>query len=127
MARADEHQVPHVPRNQDHPPQNEGSHEDIAQLAVGLHKSQQLIAVQLNDSAGLARAKSHQYAASEKQVELSGELTCPADGYDFLNVARYPDGPICAAIGLHLTKSTIAGITVWGASSISQCPEPATT
>src|SRR5258708_3329329 len=26
-----------------------------------------------------------------------------------------------------LMKSVIAGITVWGASSISQCPEPATT
>ena len=92
MARADEHQVSNAPRNQFHPPQDEGPHEDFAQLAVGLHKSQQLIAVQLNDFAGLARAKSHQYAAPRKQVKLSGELTCPADGYDFLNVARYPDG-----------------------------------
>ena len=91
MARADEHEVSDAPRNQFHPPQDEGPHEDFAQLAVGLHKSKQLIAVQLNDLAGLARAKSHQYAAPRKQVQLSGELTCPADGYDFLILPGYPD------------------------------------
>ena len=47
MTRADEHDVAEPVRDQLHPAQDEGAHEDLAQLAVGLHQRQQVLAIQL--------------------------------------------------------------------------------
>ena len=65
----------YAPCNKLHPAQNEGPHEEFAQLTVDLHETKQLSAVQLNYFTGLARAVPHKCAPSRKQAYLAGELT----------------------------------------------------
>ena len=44
MAGADEHYIAHAVRNQFHSSQDEGAHQDLAQLAIRLHQRQHLLA-----------------------------------------------------------------------------------
>ena len=63
----DQHDVAEPARDQLHAAQDEGAHQDLAQLAVGLHQRQQLLAVQLDHLARLrcTRAANERAAAGE--------------------------------------------------------------
>ena len=74
MTRSHEHDVSKTLRDYFDPPQDEGSHEDFAQLAVGLHKRDQMLAIQLDHVAGLARADSHQSTPTREHVDLARKL-----------------------------------------------------
>jgi hypothetical protein len=66
MARPDEHHVAEPVRDQLHPAQDEGPHENGAQLAVGLHECQQVLALELDHGASLARADADEPAAARE-------------------------------------------------------------
>ena len=53
MSRPNEHDIAEPVRDQLHPAQDEGPHDDLAELAVGLHERQQLFAIQLDHFARL--------------------------------------------------------------------------
>ena len=55
MVRADKHDIAEPVRDQFHPAQDEGPHDDLAELAVGLHERQQVFAVEFDHFARLAR------------------------------------------------------------------------
>ena len=48
MIRPDEHDVAEPVRDQLHPAQDEGAHDQLAEFAVGLHERQQLFTIQLD-------------------------------------------------------------------------------
>ena len=56
MNRTGKHDIAESPRDQLDPSEDEGPHQDIAQLAVGLHKRKQLFAIDLDHFAGLGRS-----------------------------------------------------------------------
>ena len=58
-------------------PQDEGAHEDLAQLGVRLDEGQQARVVQLDDFAGLAHPRLHERRPPGQQVDLPGELSRP--------------------------------------------------
>ena len=87
MARPDEHDVAEPVRNQLHPAEDEGPHEDLAQLAVGLHEGQQVLALELDHGASLARAEADEPAAAREHRDLPGELPRSQDGHKRLRDA----------------------------------------
>ena len=75
MARPDEHDVAEPVRDQLHPAQDEGPHEDLAQLAVGLHERQQVFALELDHFAQRSPARMRtSLRRPESIVDLAGEL-----------------------------------------------------
>ncbi len=69
-------------------PQDEGAHEDFAQLAVALHQGEQVIARQLDDLAGLADAVADQARAAREDRDFAGEFAGLMPGDERLAVAR---------------------------------------
>ncbi len=51
MTRSDEHDVADPLRDQLHPAKDEGAHENLTQLTVGLHDGQEMFAIDLHDFA----------------------------------------------------------------------------
>ena len=91
MVRPDEHDVAEAVRDELHPPEDERPHEDLAQLGVGLHEREQVIAIELDHLARHAGARTHQRPAAREHVGLAGELARPMDGDDGLAGVRRPD------------------------------------
>jgi hypothetical protein len=58
----EEHHVAETARDQFHAPQDERAHDNFAQLGIGLHQRQQLLAVEFDHLAGLDRAQPQQRA-----------------------------------------------------------------
>jgi hypothetical protein len=56
VIRSDEHNVAKPMRNQVDPPQNEGTHDDFAQLTIGLYQRQQALASQFDNLTRFAGA-----------------------------------------------------------------------
>jgi hypothetical protein len=54
--RADEYNISDAGRDQLNPPENEGPHQDVADLSIGLHYSQHLLAIYLDQLARLGGA-----------------------------------------------------------------------
>ena len=79
MVRADEHDVAEAVRDQLHPAQDEGAHDDLAQLAVGLHQRQQVLAIQLDHFTRCTDACPDQRAPAGEHVDLAGELARSMD------------------------------------------------
>ena len=61
-------------REQAHPAQDEGAHERLAQLAVGLDHPTKPLRVEVEDVARLAHPSAHQAAPPGQHVDLAGEL-----------------------------------------------------
>ena len=61
-----QHDVAEAVRDQLDAAQDEGAHQDLAQLAVGLHQRQQVLAIELDHLAGLGRAHAHEPAAGRR-------------------------------------------------------------
>ena len=91
MIRPNEHDIAEPVRNQLHPAQDEGPHDQLAELAVGLHERQQLFTIQLDHFARLAGARSDERGAARKHVDLAGELTRSMDRDERLGATGWPD------------------------------------
>jgi len=89
-ARADEHHVRRAARDHREPPQDEGPHEDVAQLAVRLHEGHELGAVHLDHFPGLARAVSGESAPAGQDGDLPGERPDSVRDDDLLDVRDHP-------------------------------------
>src|ERR1700736_2759213 len=88
MDRSDEHHVSESVRDHLHSAEDEGPHQDLAQLAVGLHQRQQLVAVDLDHLAGLAGDCAVERAPPRKRADLAGELSRSMDRYQLFGIAR---------------------------------------
>ena len=91
MARPHEHDVSQPLRDQLHPAEDEGPHDDLAQLAVGLHERQELLAIQLDHLARLAGARPEKRAAPGEHVDLAAELTRSVQGDERFGGSGRPD------------------------------------
>ena len=60
--------------HQRHAPQDEGAHEDLAQLRVALHERAQVVPIDGDDRAVGGGARAHQAAPRREHVDLAGEL-----------------------------------------------------
>ena len=58
MIRPDEHDISEPVSNQLYPAQDEGPHDDFAELAVGLHERQEMFTIQFDHFARLDGARS---------------------------------------------------------------------
>src|SRR6266568_393355 len=97
MIRAEKHDISESTRNQLHPAQDEGPHDQLAEFAVGLHERQQLFTIQLDHFARLDGARSDERGAAGKHVDLAGELTRSMDRDECFGTAGWPDNldPTC--------------------------------
>ena len=90
--------------------QDERPHEDLAELGVGLHERQETRAIELDDLAGLDRARPDQRAAAREHVDFAGELAGAVDRDDRVGRGGGPDD---LDLTLVITKN---GTIVWPAS-----------
>ncbi len=89
--RSDEHDIADPARDELHSPQDEGPHQDLTELRVGLHQRHQLFAMQLDHRARLAHTDPEERAPARDHVDLAGELTGPVDDDGGLSRAGPPD------------------------------------
>jgi hypothetical protein len=64
VIRGDEHDVSGPSRAQLHPAEDQGPHEDVAQLAVRLHERQEMLSIDFDDLARLADTESDERRAA---------------------------------------------------------------
>src|SRR6266545_2037520 len=97
MIRPDEHDISEPVRDQLDPAQDKSPHDQLAELAVGLHERQQLFTIQLDHFARLTGARSEERGAARKHVDLAGELTLSMDRDERLGRSGWPDNldPAC--------------------------------
>ena len=89
MARPDEHDVSDPVRDQLHPAQDEGPHEDLAELAVGLHERQQVVAIQLDH---FARPRPRDRTSLRRPESMvTSPVNCPGR-WTATSVSVAPDG-----------------------------------
>ena len=74
MRRPDHDDIAEPARNQLDAAEDERPHEDLAQLGVGLHEGEQLLAIELDHLAGLADAQPAHRPAAGDHVAFAGEL-----------------------------------------------------
>src|SRR5215813_6448695 len=74
MPRADEHQAASGLADEGHAAQDEGAHEDLAELEVLLHESAQMLTIDDDDGPVAERPRAHEVAARRQHVDLAREL-----------------------------------------------------
>ena len=77
MRRAKQDEVAHLARDELAAAEHERPHQDGAQLSVGLHEGQELLAIELDDLARLGDARRRHGPAAGDQRDFAGELTRP--------------------------------------------------
>jgi len=87
MTRPDEHDVADPLRHQVHPTEEEGPQEDLAQLAVGLHECEHVVALDLEHGTRLSGAHTDEPAAPREHGDLAGKLPWSQDGHERLRTA----------------------------------------
>src|SRR5712691_10612257 len=87
MTRPDEYDVADPLRHQLHPTEEEGPQEDLAQLAVGLHQREHVVALDLEHCARLPRAHTDDPAATREHSDLARKLPRSQDGHERLRDA----------------------------------------
>ena len=80
MGRADEHSISHPGRHQLNPAEKESTHQDLAELGIGLHQSQHLLAIKFDHLTRLGDTHSKESPAAREHVDFARELTRPMDG-----------------------------------------------
>ena len=65
---------------QRHATEDEGAHEQVAELGIALHQPAQPVEVDAEDLARFAHAAAHEVAAACERVDLAGELAGAVDG-----------------------------------------------
>ena len=93
VTRAHEHHVAQAVRDQLHPAKDERAHEDVAQLAVGLHEGEELLALELDHLARLARPDAHEPAPTRQHGDFAGEVAGRKDGHELSPRAGGPAEP----------------------------------
>ena len=91
MHRAYERDVPKLVSDQLHPPKDEGPHQNLAELGVGLHERQHMFAIQLDHLARFARPRADQRAPARDHGGFAGELPGSMDDDETLRCAGWPD------------------------------------
>src|SRR5262245_54884988 len=91
MRRTDQHNISKASRNQLYAAQDERSHDDLAELAVGLHERQQLIALELDQFAGFANAYLNNGGSARQHAGLAGKLPGTEVGNELLAHLRRSD------------------------------------
>ena len=87
-----QHDISQPVRNQLHAAEDERPHDDLAELAVGLHERQQAFAIELDHFAGLDRPCPHERAAAGEHVGFAGELArSVCDDHCVSSPCRWPD------------------------------------
>src|SRR6516225_4882386 len=74
VVRADQRNVPKALREQLCAPENESAHQDLAQLSIGLYKSEHVFTADFDDFARLTRPNPIQGTTAREGVDLAGEL-----------------------------------------------------
>jgi hypothetical protein len=80
MRRSHQDRISGSGRDQFEAPKDEGAHENLAELDIGLHQRLQSMAVKLNHFAGLFHASARQRPPSREHVGLSGKFSRPMIG-----------------------------------------------
>ena len=88
MAGTDDDDVAEIVRDQLHPAQDEGAHQDLADLGIGLHQRQHAFAAELDDLPGLADAGAHEGGARGDHVDLAGEIARAVQGDELLGAGE---------------------------------------
>ena len=88
VTRAHEHHVAQAVRDQLRPAKDERPHEDVAQLAVGLHEGEELLALELDHLRRLARPDAHEPAPTRQHGGFAGEVAWRMDGHELSPRAR---------------------------------------
>ena len=91
MRRSDEHGVARPAADQLDASKNERPHQDFAELGVVLDQRHHLIAIQLEEFAGVAGAQPEQRAAAGDHVDLAAELSRAVERDQDLAFAAAPD------------------------------------
>src|SRR5215813_320775 len=78
-------------RNQLDPAQNEGPHDQLAKLAVGLDECQEVVAIQLDHFARLTCLGTNKCGTTRQHAHLSGKLTRSMERYKRLGVTGWQD------------------------------------
>src|SRR5262245_37048305 len=81
VARAEQDHVLAVLRDERHPPEDEGAHQDLAELRVSFHEITQSVSLDRDDRAVASDARAHQAAPGREHVDLAGELPRLVHGY----------------------------------------------
>lgn len=91
MVRADHYDVSDALGHQVHAPQDESTHEDLAQLGVGLDEREQVVPLQLDDFPGFGGAHQPHARPSGQGVHLTCKLTRSEFRHEQLGVAGAND------------------------------------
>src|SRR5260370_42111450 len=91
VVRADEHHIAEAMRDQFDPAQYVRTHEDVAQLAVGLDERQQFVPSDLDHLAVFARLDPHKAGAARQNVNLTRKHPGSIRGDDFARFSQWPE------------------------------------
>src|SRR5260370_17383376 len=73
-----------------HPPKNERTHQDLAQLRVCLHQGEEAFAIELDDFSIMSRTNTCHRTTARKRIDLAGELTSPENRNKRFGCGRRP-------------------------------------
>ena len=82
VTRPHYHHVAQAVRDQLRPAKDERAHEDVAQLAVGLHEGEELLALELDHLTRLARLDAYEPAPTRQHGDFAGEVAGRKDGHE---------------------------------------------
>src|SRR5256885_5848470 len=81
MVRPDKYDISEPMSNQLNPAQDKSSHQNVAELAVCLHQSKQILTIYFDDFASTGCANLDEPAPPRKDVDFACELSRPEDSY----------------------------------------------
>src|SRR5437868_2450476 len=80
MLGSDQHRVPDTVSDQFKTPENEGAHDDLAELNVGLYELLQSMTIKLDHLTRLAHSTAHERTTTGEHVEFSGKASRSMSG-----------------------------------------------
>src|SRR5262249_46149055 len=125
---ADQDQAAHAVGDQCHSPQNEGPHQDFAELEVSLHERTQMLSIHDDDRSLDGGPRTNEIAARGEHVDLAGELAgtehphhvfAAGDGAYDLDAALDDEeeaGVLLAELEQHLARADAAPLADTGDS-----------
>ena len=91
MTRSHDHDIAHAARDQLHPAEQERAHQNLAEVAVGLHEREENVAVHLDHCAWRGGADARESTATGEHVDFAGELPRSKHRQGILSRAPQPD------------------------------------